>query len=169
MLKKADPGPNYAKFMEEYAFKRTTALPTTITMAPEPDKEAKASNTPPKECDLNDFEVMHHVYHYFKTFKGLIVDLIFSFFERGESRQFFTRRFAEDAPRVIEVELNFIYGTLYTKLEVVHSWVGFSCRFLAFGFTLATLGLFYFKTKDDFRGVDVGITYTLLLGAISLM
>ncbi|KAE8661901.1 putative Leucine-rich repeat family protein [Hibiscus syriacus] len=168
MLKKPDPGPNYAKLMEEYAFKRSAELPTTITMTPEPDKETRASDTPPKEGDLNHLEVVHYAYHFFRTFRGLIVDLIFSFRERDESRDFFTRRSAEDALRVIEVELNFIYGSLYTKLEVVYSGLGFSSRFLAFGFTLATLGLFYFKTKDDFRGVDVGITYTLLLGAIAL-
>ncbi|KAE8670856.1 putative Leucine-rich repeat family protein [Hibiscus syriacus] len=168
MLKKPDPGPNYSKLMEEYAFKRSAELPTTITMTPEPDKETKASDTPPKEGPLNHLEVVHYAYQFFLTFRGLIVDLIFSFRERNESRDFFTRRSAEDALRVIEVELNFIYGSLYTKLEVVYSWLGCICRFLAFGFTLATLGLFYFKTKDEFRGVDVGITYTLLLGAIAL-
>ncbi|GMJ06017.1 hypothetical protein like AT5G45530 [Hibiscus trionum] len=169
MLKDPDPGPNYAKLMEEYEFKQKAELPTTINMTPEPDKETKASDTPPKEGPLNHLEVVKYAYHYYKTFRGLIVDLIFSFRERDESREFFNLRSAEDALRVIEVELNFIYGTLYTKLEVVYSWYGFLCRFLAFASVLATLGLFYFQRKgEEYDGVEIGITYTLLLGAIAL-
>ncbi|XVE65368.1 hypothetical protein DITRI_Ditri07aG0175100 [Diplodiscus trichospermus] len=174
MLKDPDPGPNYAKLMEEYAFKKDAKLPTQINMTPEPDKEVKASDIPPKEGKLSHLEVVHYAYKYFKLFRGLIVDLIFSFRERDESRDFFNRRTAEDAFRVIEVELNFIYGTLYTKVEVVHSIVGYIFRFIAFGAALATLGIFYFLDKKGLRnkygiqGVEIGITYTLLLGAIAL-
>ncbi|XVF13711.1 hypothetical protein REPUB_Repub08aG0231000 [Reevesia pubescens] len=169
MLKPPDAGPNYAKLMEEYAFKREAKLPTRIDMTPEPDKEVKASDIPPKVGSLNHLEVVHYAYKYFQVFKGLVVDLIFSFRERDDSRDFFNKRSAEDALRIIEVELNFIYGTLYTKVEVVHSILGYIFRFLAFGSVLATLGIFYFHTKkDEFQGVDKGITYTLLLGAIAL-
>ncbi|EOY25249.1 hypothetical protein QUC31_009187 [Theobroma cacao] len=169
MLKDPDPGPNYAKLMEEYASKKDAKLPTRINMTPEPDKESKASDVPPKEGDLNHLEVVHYAYDYFQIFKGLVVDLIFSFRERDESRDFFTRRTAEDALRIIEVELNFLYGTLYTKMEVVHSTIGYIFRFIAFAANLATLGIFYFQTKkDEFHGVDIGITYTLLLGAVAL-
>ncbi|XP_021281063.1 uncharacterized protein LOC110414256 [Herrania umbratica] len=169
MLKDPDPGPNYAKLMEEYASKKDAKLPTRIDMTPEPDKESKASDAPPKEGDLDHLEVVHYAYDYFQIFKGLVVDLILSFRERDESRDFFTRRTAEDALRIIEVELNFLYGTLYTKVEVVHSTIGYIFRFIAFGANVATLGIFYFQTKkDEFQGVDIGITYTLLLGAVAL-
>ncbi|XWS49494.1 hypothetical protein CRYUN_Cryun12cG0007900 [Craigia yunnanensis] len=164
-----DPGPNYAMLMDEYPSNREAKLPTRIKMIPEPDKEAKAYDVPPKEGDLNHLEVVHYAYNYFQVFKRLIVDLIVGFREREESRDFFNRRTAEDALRIIEVELNFIYGTFYTKMEVVHSIVGYIFRFIAFGSVLATLGLFYFQAKkDEFHGVDIGITYTLLLGAIAL-
>ncbi|KAG8476015.1 hypothetical protein CXB51_032825 [Gossypium anomalum] len=171
MLKDPDAGPNYAKLMEEYDFKKKNKLPTQISSTLEPDKEAKASDIPPKTDRLKDLEVVHYAYKYFKTFKGLVVDLIFSFRERDESRDFFKRREPEDALRVIEVELNFLYGTLYTKVEVLHwkFYVGYILRFLALACVLATLGIFYFKVnKHEFRGVDIGITYTLLLGAIAL-
>ncbi|TYG91080.1 hypothetical protein ES288_A12G234700v1 [Gossypium darwinii] len=174
MLKDPDAGPNYAKLMEEYDFKKKNKLPTQISSTLEPDKEAKASDIPPKNDRLKDLEVVHYAYKYFKTFKGLVVDLIFSFRERDESRDFFQRREPEDALRVIEAELNFLYGTLYTKVEVLHwktkkIYVGYILRFLALACVLATLGIFYFKVnKHEFRGVDIGITYTLLLGAIAL-
>ncbi|MBA0656922.1 hypothetical protein Goklo_009243 [Gossypium klotzschianum] len=174
MLKEPDPGPNYAKLMEEYDFKKKNKLPTQINSTLEPDIEAKASDIPPKTDHLKDLEVVHYAYKYFRTFKGLVVDLIFSFRERDESRDFFKIRDPEYALRVIEVELNFLYGTLYTKVEVLHLkmkkiYVGYILRFLALACVLATLGIFYFKVnKHEFRGVDIGITYTLLLGAIAL-
>ncbi|KAE8703437.1 putative Leucine-rich repeat family protein [Hibiscus syriacus] len=169
MLKDQDADPNYDKLMEEYANKREAEISTRIDLTPEPDKETKASDIPPKEGELNHLEVVHYGFYYFETFKGFIVDFTFSFRERDESRDFFYRRTAEDALRVIEVELNFIYRTLYTKLEVVYSWFGSIFRFLAFGSTLVTLGIFHFKTnKDAYDGVEIGITYTLLLGAIVL-
>ncbi|KAA3460345.1 1-phosphatidylinositol 4,5-bisphosphate phosphodiesterase beta-1 [Gossypium australe] len=171
MLEAPDAGPNYAKLMEEYDFKKNNRLPTQISLALEPDKEAKASDIPPKTDRLKDLEVVHYAYKYFKIFKGLVVDLIFSFRERDESRDFFKRRDPEDALRVIEVELNFLYGTLYTKEEILHGKFKVGCilRFLALACVLASLGIFYFKVnKHEFRGVDIGITYTLLLGAIAL-
>ncbi|OMO87804.1 hypothetical protein CCACVL1_08756 [Corchorus capsularis] len=169
MLEEPDPGPNYAKLMEEYAFKQRNQLPTRINMTPEPDKEAKASDVPVKSGTLNHVEVVRYAHAYFKTFKGLVVDLIFSFRERDESRDFFYKRSAEEALRLIEVELNFLYGTLYTKVEVVHSKIGYVFRFFAFGAVLSTLGIFYFQTdKSTINGVDIAITYTLLLGAIAL-
>ncbi|KAH1072261.1 hypothetical protein J1N35_024589 [Gossypium stocksii] len=172
MLKNPDPGPNYAKLMEEYDFKKKNKLPTQITL--EPDKEAKASNIPPKKDCLKDLEVVHYAYKYFKIIKGLVIGLIFSFHERDESRDFLKIRDLEDALRVIEFELNFLYGTFYTKVEVLHLtankiYVGYILRFLALAYVLATLGIFCFKVnKHEFRGVDIGITYTLLFGAIAL-
>ncbi|XVF52252.1 hypothetical protein PTKIN_Ptkin05aG0004200 [Pterospermum kingtungense] len=170
MLKEPDPGPNYAKLMEEYASKRENKLPTQIIMIPEPDKEARATDVPVKEGKLNDLEVVHYAYKYFLIFKGLVVDLIFSFRERNESREFFKKREADDALRVIEVELNFIYEVLYTKVEVVHSTWGYVFRCIAFGSILSALGIFHFRIKKHgyFNQFDVGITYTLLLGAVAL-
>ncbi|GMJ06000.1 hypothetical protein like AT5G45480 [Hibiscus trionum] len=169
MLKEADPGPNYAKLMEEYASKKKNKLPTQIIMIPEPDKEARATDMPVKEGKLNHLEVVHYAYKYFLIFKGLVVDLIFSFRERNESRDFFKKRTAVDALRVIEVELNFIYEVLYTKIQVVYSIWGYIFRVIAFGSIVAALYLFHFRTKKhDLNQFDVGITYTLLLGAVAL-
>ncbi|GLT61474.1 hypothetical protein SLA2020_341770 [Shorea laevis] len=166
MLSEPDPGPNYAKLMEEYASKREAKLPTQIIYIPEPVKETRGVE---KTIKLNDVQVVQKAYKYFKTFKGLVVDLIFSFRERNESRDFFRRLTPETALRVIEVELNFIYEILFTKVQVVQSMIGYIFRALAFGAILSSLGVFFYMVnKKGFNRVDVGITYTLLLGAVVL-
>ncbi|KAK9268064.1 hypothetical protein L1049_010503 [Liquidambar formosana] len=170
MLKEPDPGPNYAKLMEEYNSKKEARLPTHIEMIPEPDKESKgaANIYEIKTVKLTDFEVVRHAYDFFEIFKGLVVDLIFSFRERNDSREFFLKRDAEDAFRVIEVELNFIYEVLFTKVAVVHCKLGYFFRFVSFSSVVAASALFYVQEKRGFHKFEVGITYTLLLGAIAL-
>jgi hypothetical protein len=111
---------------------------------------------------------VRHAYHFFEIFKGLIVDLIFSFRERDESRLFFQKRTPEDAFKVLAVELNFMYEVLYTKVVVVHSMFGYFVRFISWCAVVAALVTFYSLDKHIFRKIDIGITYTLLFGAIAL-
>ncbi|GLU05300.1 hypothetical protein SLE2022_224070 [Rubroshorea leprosula] len=178
LLSEPDPGPNYTKLMEEYASKRKANLPTQIIYIPEPYKETKI---PAETITLDDVEVVQKAYNYFKTFKGLVVDLIFSFKglvvdlnfsfkERNESRDFFRQLKPEDALRVLEVELNFIYEVLYTKVQVIQSAIGYIFRAVALGAILSSLGVFHYRVKKKgvYHGLDVRITYTLLWGAIAL-
>ncbi|XP_048328999.2 uncharacterized protein LOC107406449 [Ziziphus jujuba] len=167
MLKEPDPGPNYAKLMAEYSSKKDSKLPTRIEMTPEPDR--KIRNVPSPDERLDNVLVVQNAYRFFKIFKGLIVDLIFSFRERDESRFFFYQRTSEEAFSLISVELNFIYEVLYTKVVVVHSRVGYVFRFLSFSAVLVALLLFNsFEKRIKLHHIDVGITYMLLLGAIGL-
>ncbi|KAL4628747.1 hypothetical protein ACB092_05G261600 [Castanea dentata] len=169
MLKPPDPGPNYAKLMEEYASKKEAKLPTHIEMIGEPNKESKAELFAEDVTKLEDaVEVVGHAYRFFNIFKGLIVDLIFSFRERHDSRLFFQRINSEAAFKVIAVELNFIYEVLYTKVVVVHSILGFVVRFISWSVVVAALLTFYSIDKKGFHKIDVRITYTLLFGAIGL-
>lgn len=169
LLQKPDPGPNYAKLMEEYSSKKDARLPTKIHMTPEPQRKTETSTEDEESAPkLTDIEVVVKAYHFYTIFKGLIVDSIFSFRERNESRQFFARRKPEDALKVLEVELNFIYEALYTKVVVVHKIIGYVFRFVAFSAVVVTLGLFITADKDGFKEFDVGVTYTLLFGALAL-
>ncbi|XP_022772072.1 uncharacterized protein LOC111314705 [Durio zibethinus] len=169
MLKQPDPGANYARLMNEYASRREAEPSTRLTPKRRPDAESKTSDVPTVGGHLNNLDVVHYAFKHFQVFKGLIVDLIFSNRELYESRKFFNWRTAEDALRIIEVELNMIYDALYTKVEVVNSIAGYISRFIAFGLVFASSGLFYFQAKkDEYHGVDIRITYTLLLGAIAL-
>ncbi|KAL1834265.1 hypothetical protein DCAR_0104438 [Daucus carota subsp. sativus] len=167
MLTEPDPGPNYAKLMDEYHSKKIARLPTRIEMLAEPDRVIKAANRFNKD-DLTDLQVVQYAYRYFETFKGLVVGLIFSFRERNQSRDFFLARSAEDAFRVVEVELNFLYEVLFTKLPVVYDGLGYCCRCISSVAVIMSFVLFYYIDKENFQGFDVGVTYTLLLGAITL-
>ncbi|PQP93047.1 uncharacterized protein Pyn_14328 [Prunus yedoensis var. nudiflora] len=112
--------------------------------------------------------VVRHAHHFFQIFKGLIVDLIFSFQERQESRDFFHDRKPEEAFKLIAVELNFLYEALFTKAVVVHSKLGYILRAISFSAIVVALVFFYKLEKDGLHSFDVGITYTLLFGAIGL-
>ncbi|XP_022722084.1 uncharacterized protein LOC111279332 [Durio zibethinus] len=129
---------------------------------------AQTSFTPHEKDPLEHLLLVKDAYQYFQIFKGLVVDLNFSFPKSDERLDFFDKT-AEDALKLIEIELNFMYESLYTKMEVLSSITGYVFRFTAFGSVLATLGLFCFQVnKDEFHKVDIGITYSLLLGAIAL-
>jgi hypothetical protein len=70
--------------------------------------------------------------------------------------------------RVMEMELSLMYDILYTKASVTHSWVGYCIRAISPVAIFASLVLFQLSSKDGYRRVDVGITYTLLGGALVL-
>ncbi|XP_059436567.1 uncharacterized protein LOC132169564 [Corylus avellana] len=172
MLKEPIPAPCYAKLMEEYTSMKGANLPVQIELIPEPniysDTGHYNDDDDVDEGMLVDVAAVEHAYSFFKIFDGLIVDLIFSFRESDDSRPFFRRIHPRDAFKVLAIELNFIYETLYTKVAVVHSMVGYIVRFISWLAVMAAFSTFYCLDKKVFRRIDVGITYTLLFGAIGL-
>ncbi|XP_030533671.2 uncharacterized protein LOC115743153 [Rhodamnia argentea] len=167
MHTKPDPGPNYAKLMEEYSSKIEAHLPARIDMIPEPNKESRIPNTT-NSTAMDDIEVVQEARRFFEIFKGLFVDIIFSFRERNESRDFFHRTKPVATLRLLEVELNFFYDILYTKVVVVRDKFGYFWRFVCFGSVEIALALFFFMDKDGFGRFNVKVTYILLLGALAL-
>ncbi|KAF5468217.1 hypothetical protein F2P56_012389 [Juglans regia] len=174
MLTKPDPGPEYAKLVEAFSSKKVARLPTTISQTVDAvikeSKSAFYSSPRPRDQEkgLDEFEVVKYGYHFFKIFKGLIVDLI-SHNDRNESRDFFHERTPEDALEVLEVELNFIYEVLYTKFVVIHDTIGYLLRSVSSLSDLGSLGVFFFvDCKHGLDKFDIRVTYTLLLGALSL-
>ncbi|CAH8278199.1 unnamed protein product [Arabidopsis lyrata] len=178
MIQAPDPGPNYAKLMEEYKAKKEARLPTKIILIDEPDKENRpkklehpslASDT--KRKDLTHLEIAQYAYKFFNTFKGLVVNLIFSFRERDESLEIFENlNDSEEALRIIEIELGFLYDALFTKIAVLHTFIGTVSRILASGTLVAAFILFHKKPKKDiqFHGADVVVTYTLFAVGVAL-
>ncbi|KAG7943651.1 hypothetical protein I3843_15G052200 [Carya illinoinensis] len=151
MLTKPDPGPDYANTI----IKESKSAFYCILYLPD-------------NRQLDDFDVVKYGYHFFKIFKGLIVDLV-SHKDLQESRVCFTGRTPEDALEVLEVELNFIYEILYTKLFAVHNRRGYFFRLLTFASVLVSLGIFFFlDCKNGLNNFDIRVTYILLLVALSL-
>ncbi|KAF8037107.1 hypothetical protein BT93_B0122 [Corymbia citriodora subsp. variegata] len=162
LLPSPDPGPNYAKIMEGCIAQEEANIQPLI--APWQSHHVGAEG----EKFLDDRTVIKEAFFYFKKFKGLLVDLIFSFHDRDHSMQFFNSRTAKDAFRVIEVELNFFYDLLYTKSAIVHCPSGYIYRAISVGCIVAAFASFHVLNKHGFHEYDVQITYTLLLGAIGL-
>ncbi|KAG5583484.1 hypothetical protein H5410_054111 [Solanum commersonii] len=166
IMKDPDPGPNYAKLMDEYSSKQAANLPTNIEMIHEFYGDLEEEKSVKK--GLSDLEVVEEAHYFFEKFKGLIVDLIFDFRQRNESRNFFLSLKAIDAFRVIEVELNFIYDVLFTKMIVANSYWGYVLRFICFPLEIAAAILFYRWDKRGLPRWEIGVSYTLLLGALIL-
>ncbi|CAH2046301.1 unnamed protein product [Thlaspi arvense] len=195
MVQAPDPGPNYAKLMEEYKAKKEARLPTKIILIDEPDKESrpkklvhpsKAVTDEIKESmhqsksgetkkvvreALHDLEIVQYAYKFFNTFKGLVVNLIFSFRERDESLEIFENLSdPEEALRIIEIELGFLYDALFTKVAVLHTAIGCVSRVVASGTLVAAFVLFHKKPHKgrEFHGADVVVTYTLFIVGLAL-
>ncbi|KAK9268419.1 hypothetical protein L1049_000169 [Liquidambar formosana] len=102
--------------------------------------------------------------------RGLIVDLTYGYREWQRTREFFFKMTAIDAFRIMEVELNFLYDMLYTKMVVVHSKYGFIFRFVCLLLIVLALERFvsHHKQHQNIADIDIYITYTLLIGGIGL-
>ncbi|ESR41325.1 hypothetical protein CICLE_v10027586mg [Citrus x clementina] len=97
---------------------------------------------------------------------GIVVDLFSNFTDFPFEGPSFGIFGPEDALRIIEVELNLVYEVLHTKIQVTHSVI---LRFICFGSLVAALSVFYFQVeKHGLNDFDLGVTYTLFLGAIAL-
>ena len=177
MLPPADAGPNYAQLMEEYTSKKIAHVPADIKIEKEFGGGASADYAVRVER-LSDLDVVEGGFKYFNIFKGLIVDLMFTFQERKDSRRYFFARNTEDAFKVLEVELNFMYDALYTKMVVVNGNIGYFLRFVCSTCLVASLERFAAHHKQKNGGhppnqgkmhpFDVYVTYALLIGAICL-
>ncbi|OAY69218.1 hypothetical protein ACMD2_11649, partial [Ananas comosus] len=165
MLGDPDPGPNYAKMMEEYDAKKKAGLPAEIDVQ---DAPASAEPKIGQKLDKKD-PVESNAFRLYQTFQYLFADLILSFNEREVSRKFFFQLdTAEKAFQVIEVELGFVYDIVYTKAAVVHSRLGYGLRPIGSACIVAAFLAFFFADKHGFKRLDVAITYALLVGAAVL-
>ncbi|KAF3619689.1 hypothetical protein FXO38_32779 [Capsicum annuum] len=137
IMKDPDPDPNYAKLIDEYSSKIAAKLSSNIEMIHSTMALWKQKNS-------------GEAHYLFEKFKGLIVDLIFDFCQRNEIQNFFLILEAIDAFRVIEVEHNFIYDVLFTKMIVANSYSGYLFRLICFLLEVVAAILFY---RWDKRGL----------------
>jgi Domain of unknown function (DUF4220)/Protein of unknown function, DUF594 len=166
MVPKPEPGPNYAKFMEEYVSRREAGLRAYIKREDEPLPPIKEPGT--ETVTLTDVKLIHKGHHFFRIFKRLVVDLVLSYRDRLESQSFFWSHTPAQAFKIIEVELSFLYDILHTKALHVHCSRGRFLHGLSFSLIFIALVLFHQCDNEGYKSTDVMITYVLLSAALVL-
>lgn len=189
MITKPDPGPNYAHQMEELAGIKNAGVPVRIKILDDIINSTssgklitKASGNSSRSSDqLDDTEIVQYGHRFFLTFKGLIVNVMLSFRDRNESREFFLTRTVREVFGVMEVELNLMYDVLYTKIGIVNNPASYLLRLISSGCILVSLVLYhlhvttlYTTTKQQqqhrttTKEFDNCVSYILIAGALAL-
>lgn len=168
MLRRPDPGPNYARYMEEYHSKKNEGYYVASDAFGEIQVVGDISFTAPENVMIADAATLQDSYVFFQTFKQLFADLILSNQDKVNSQSFFRKVSFDEAFKVIEVELGFMFDVFYTKAFKVYSRMGCVLRFTSFSCTLSVLLAFLIIEKHTFSTADIVITYVLLVGAIFL-
>ncbi|GMY34756.1 hypothetical protein FCV25MIE_29998 [Fagus crenata] len=168
MLRRPDPGPNYARYMEEYSSKKDEGFDVKSGKFSEAPVVGYLSFTAPENVMIPDAATLQDAFIFFKTFKQLFADLILSIQDKVNSQSFFQKASCYEAFKVIEVELGFMFDVFYTKAFKVYSLKGCLLRLISFSSTVSVLLAFFIMKKNAFSTADVIITYILLVGAIFL-
>lgn len=167
-------GPDYEETVAIHSTMRSLEVPTTEVVVPiRPNvgngyKHPKFTVEGNLEESLNDMQLLQEAYHFFESFKGLIVGFLLSSKDRELSRDFFLKRTYTGAFKLIEYELSFMYEVLHTKVIVVRHKIGYTLRLLSFCSTIVALVFFILVEKHEFGKFDIDLTYALFSGAIFL-
>ncbi|KAM0037446.1 hypothetical protein Hdeb2414_s0013g00403091 [Helianthus debilis subsp. tardiflorus] len=163
MLGSPDPGPNYPKFVENYRLKKSQGFNLSVEEVPE--SQYPVNDTHPEVRG----GVIPEAYALFQTFKRIFVDLILTFEDKDKSQSYFCQLKSRDAFLAIEIELGFAYDMLYTKANVVYTFVGLVVRVTSvFILLMVLVGFCFLCDVDEYRVVDIAITY-LLSGTAVIM
>ena len=161
LLPVPDPGPDYAEIVKTYDPKLHNAK-TAL--------EIKSRIDDGDHDGTRSGKYMNAAYSLFmEQLRHLYADLILSLEEQQKSEGIIRHVSSEEAFKVVEAELSFLYDVLYTKAVVVYSPLGILLRTVSFLSTISTLVAFgFFIERHEFSNVDINITYALLFGAIFL-
>jgi hypothetical protein len=168
LLDPPDPGPSYAKFMEEFTLKMYEGFSVSADEVIEVADEPVAGSTGDNNSIANTSKILPAADMFFQSFKRLFVDLILSFQDRDQSQSYFQNFTWKDAFKLVEIELGFAYDAFYTKAPIIYTKGGCFCRFITSSFTIIVFVLFLIAEKHNHLRTDLIITYILLVGAIIL-
>jgi len=184
VLPPPDPGPNYAKFMDDYTAKKDEGYHVTLdeinettplVLDPNSQRESNIPNP-----NIPDGQALRDGFKFYNIPESLFADLIFSFQDHKSSQFFFHESNWENAFKAIEVELGLIYDMLYTKAVITYSYCGILLKSVSFFFTLSAFITFSFLISkqnvyiqldnkgDKHWNYDLIITFVLFIGAILL-
>ncbi|XP_065867251.1 uncharacterized protein [Euphorbia lathyris] len=171
MLPRPDPGHSYSKFMDDYISKINEGH--NVLLKPVIDEAFVVVDQAHKVVANDIFPdavILQHAADFFGTFKRLFADLILSFQDLKNSRSFFLKESTtwEEAFKVIEIELGFMYDLLYTKATLIHTYWGSFLRFITLSLTFFTLISLVVINKHPYSIKDKIITFVLLVPAVAL-
>ncbi|KAJ6676385.1 hypothetical protein OIU85_009650 [Salix viminalis] len=96
-------------------------------------------------------------------------DLAPSYLDLMMSYTWFSKIPADDAFKVVEVELGLIYDMLYTKAPLIYSRSGIILRCISFLLSVTASIIFQVKIeKHAYSSIDVAITYLLFAASVFL-
>lgn len=167
MLPPPDPGPNYARYMNEFRSKESEGFKVELGRVIETPKVGYYSHIAPKGIYPNAAN-LQDAHLFFNIFKALFADLILNIHDIVNSRSFFQSRSFCEAFKVIEIELGFMYDVFYTKAVLVYSVRGAIFRVISFVCIIFVSVFFWFIEKKAYSEGNVILTYVLLAGAIIL-
>lgn len=176
VLPAPNPGPDYEELMETYSSMRSVQVSTHVEVMPTPEV---GTNIPKDSIStgklgepLDEMQLLQEAHRLFERFKGLIVGLLLSSKDRDMSRDFFLTITPNEAFRLIECELSFMYEVLHTKVVVIRCQIWYFLRFVSFIAILVALLFFLFKNQHELdhnvHKFDIILTYVLLGGALGL-
>ncbi|XP_057517840.1 uncharacterized protein LOC130798758 [Amaranthus tricolor] len=174
---KEPKAPTYDTMVEEYHSAGDNHMPTRFEVKYGPsDGSSRSSDRTSNGYNDSNLEwhekkettgMVEYAYFFYEKSKGLLADAFLSLKDDGEIREFFLTKPVEEALKIVEIELNFIYDVLHTKAFLINS-NGSWCRVISFVSVVSSLLLFCFHDKKGYDRVDVRVTFALLGGAIAL-
>ncbi|XP_027189007.1 uncharacterized protein [Cicer arietinum] len=151
ILPPPDPGPNYAKFMDDYTAKKYEGYHVTLDEVNEttPTTLLDHSQRSMANEEIPNVSYLHDGYKFYIIPECLFADLIISFQDHKSSQIFFQSIDWKHAFEVIAVELGLMYDILYTKAVLTYSKRGIFLKVVSFLCTLfALIGFSIFNNKE---------------------
>ncbi|KAL5757378.1 hypothetical protein ACOSP7_019989 [Xanthoceras sorbifolium] len=186
LLADPDPGPDFIKIQKE----RERRLKKQQVQQPPPTKtfisrlcsrirrrrgadqqlqRLKTVTVLPRESLKTGANYLQVAKFLFKRFRYLFADLILSYYEREDSYSKIENMPAEDAFKLVAIELGFMYDELYTKASIVYSQFGTFFRFISLCCSISALVAFSVIIDiHAYSLTDISITFILLVGAVAL-
>ncbi|KAF8401085.1 hypothetical protein HHK36_014388 [Tetracentron sinense] len=117
---------------------------------------------------IPDARNLSYAYNFSKSFKRLFADLVITSHNLMKSQAFFKANSWEDAFKVVEMELGFMYDELYSKASIVYTRVGCILRSISLSSTITLFVVFLIIDKHGYSNINIMVTHILLVGAIVL-
>ncbi|KAJ3670964.1 hypothetical protein LUZ60_008390 [Juncus effusus] len=168
MVGEPDPGPDYAKFMDEYAWRKEAGQSAYVKGKNEPPPPPQKPSNVDGSGKIYDVQQISEAYQLFKRFKPLVVDLMLSFQDRKYSQDYFWKCNVLQAWKAVEIELSFLYDILHTKAIHIRCLKGCIWRLISIAVIAICLLLFIHSEKQGYKNPDIIISYVLLGTALFL-